>query len=750
EGRRDGFERPGYDDAAWSLAEEVGLHGDPPWGREPLADRPSPYLRREFAVSSPVRRARLHATALGVYELRLNGHRVGEDHLAPGWTGYRDRLTFQTYDVTDLLAEGGNALGAVLADGWYAGNISWFGPFQYGMRLALRAELEIQHHDGTLTRIRTDGDWRAGTGAIRYADLQNGERHDPAAEPYGWAEPGFDDSAWLPVTQVTPPPGRLEPATAPPIRVQEELRPVELRQTGPGVWVADFGQNLVGWVRLTARGNPGRPVVIRHAEVLDHDGTPYLANLRSARAADEFVAGGEQESFEPRFTFHGFRYAEISGLDGPPAEVVARVAHAAMEPAGEFECSDERLNQLQRNIVWGQRGNFVAIPTDCPQRDERLGWTGDIWAFAPTALFNYDAGAFLTSWLDDVVDAQFEDGAVTHVAPDVLSGRDRAAGSPGWGDAIVLLPWALHRLRGDTSVAARCYEPMRRWLAYLEHRSISGIFPDEGFGDWLSLGADTPKPLVGTAIFALSARQLAELAGALGRTADEREYLELHAKVRQAFRNAFVQGPGVVASGTQTAYVLAIAAGLLEEHELPRAGARLVADIRARGGHLSTGFLGTPYLLDALTSTGHLETAYGLLLQDTFPSWLYPIVHGGATTMWERWDGWTDHRGLQDPGMNSFNHYAYGAVGDWMYRTVGGLSAGSPGYADIVVRPRPGGGITWARTAHQTRHGRVEVSWRQGGSLEVTVPPNARAEVWAGDRVHRVGSGSHTFPMDSA
>ncbi|MFI7423843.1 family 78 glycoside hydrolase catalytic domain [Nonomuraea sp. NPDC049684] len=777
----EGFEQPGFDDSGWRLAEEVGLHGDPPLGREPVGDRPSPYLRREFGVPSPVRRARLYATALGVYEIHLNGARVGADHLAPGWTDYRHRVTYQTYDVTALVSEGRNAIGAVLADGWYAGNISWFGSFQYGRRLAFRAELEILHEDGTRTRLRTDTDWRAGSGAIRYADLQNGERQDLAAEPLGWTAAGFDDSGWAPAVPVSPPAGRVTASVAPPIRVHEEVAPVRVWEHRPGVWIADFGQNLVGWVRLTGRAGRDRPVVLRHAEVLDHEGGLHLANLRSARATDEFLPRGEQaETFEPRFTFHGFRYAEVSGLRAAPESITARVAHAAMEPAGEFTCSDERLDRLQRNIVWGQRGNFLAVPTDCPQRDERLGWTGDIWAFAPTALFNYDAAAFLRSWLTDVVDAQGQDGAVPHVVPDVLSGRGlspnpKEAGSPGWGDALVMLPWALHRLRGDARVVAACFEPMLRWLAYLDRRSENGIFPDEGFGDWLSIGAETPKRLVGTAIFALSARQLAGLAAALGRDADERFCLELYERVRRAFRAAFVEGPGVVASGTQTAYVLAVTAGLLEEHELPRAAARLAGDVEARGGHLSTGFLGTPYLLDALTSTGRLDVAYRLLTQDTFPSWLYPVVHGDATTMWERWDSWSHHRGLQDPGMNSFNHYAYGAVGDWMYRTVGGLAPGSPGYADIVVRPRPGGGIGWARTAHRTRHGQVEISWRLTDgrlALDVVVPPNTRAEVHVpappervteggrpaaeaegvtfdrldkGAAVYRVGAGSYAF-----
>lgn len=734
-----GWEQPEFDDSAWRFAEELGLHADPPWGREPVADRPSPYLRREFGVSRPLRRARLYATALGVYELHLNGQRVGENRLAPGWTNYRTRIPYQTYDVTDLVITGDNVLSAVLADGWYAGNIGWLGPFHYGRRLALRAEVELTHTDGSVTRLGTDESWRVGHGAVRYADLQNGERHDARCEPEGWTRSTFDASEWPAAIVARGPHGRVVGQVGPPIRVQHEIPPQSVRSIRPGTWIIDFGQNLVGWTCLTVDGEAGRRVVVRHAEVLQPDGALYTANLRSARQTDEFVLrGGGPETLEPRFTVHGFRYAEVSGWPGKldPSAMRARVAYADMERVGEFSCSGPLLNRLQQNIVWALRGNFLSVPTDCPQRDERLGWTGDAQVFASTAAFNMDVRPFFRKWLADVADAQCADGAITNVAPDVLAHQPRSArpaGSPGWGDAIAMVPWTLYRAYGDTRVATETYEPMRRWLWYLERASEGYVVPNHGFGDWLNLEAETPKDLVGTALFAITTRHVIELATVLGYLEDARQWADLYRRVRAAFRQRFVAEPGRLTSETQTAYVLAIHADLFDEHEVPCAAGHLVSDIEARGGHLSTGFLGTPYVLHVLSRTGHLDVAYRLLLQDKFPSWLYPLLHGEATTMWERWDGWTHHRGFQDPAMNSFNHYAYGAVGDWMYRTIAGIDTTSPGYRNLLIRPYPGGGLTWAGAGFAAPHGRIAVRWRyenEAFTLDTVVPPNTRAEVW--------------------
>lgn len=783
-----GWELPGFDDAAWPLAEGVGTHGAPPRGREPASYRPSPYFRREFAIDKPVRRARIYSTALGVYHLELNGSRVGTDYLAPGWTDYHRRLPYQTYDVTELLTSGANALGGIVADGWYAGNVCWFGQFQYGRTRALLAQLEIDFADGTRAVVNTDSSWQVGTGAVQYADLQNGTVEDARCEPVGWSAPGFAGE-FGPVTVEQPSCGALASAVAPPIRVHEELPARSIDRRSDGRIFVDFGQNLVGWVRLKIRGNAGDRIIIRHAEMLQHDNELYLIALRSAAATDEYVLRGDPdgEIFEPRFTVHGFRYIEITGYPGELSadDIVARVAFADMEQIGEFHCSHAPLDKLQQNIVWGQRGNFLSVPTDCPQRDERLGWTGDAQVFASTAAFNYDVRGFFRKWLTDLTDAQRPDGSVTHVAPDVLTpgmqlrnpgGGHRQSGGSGWGDALEIVPFDLYRIYGDRRFVEETFRATTYWLTWLERTADEQLRrADPVFGDWLAI-TPTPGDLVATAFFAFAARIAADSARLLDRSAEAAKYDALYSRVREAFREKYIQGGGIVASGTQTAYVLALHFGLFDEAEIPRAAERLAAEVESRNWHLTTGFLGTPYLLSVLSENGQLDAAYRLLMQDTFPSWLYPVVHGDATTMWERWDSWSDSRGFQDPGMTSFNHYAYGAVGDWIYRNIGGIDAAAPGYRDIVIRPRPGGGLTWARTAFESVHGRIATAWKREGPefvLDVTVPANTVAEVWvptndpdavresgvpAGDAdavtldrtvdgaaIYRVGSGQYAF-----
>lgn len=760
-----GWTDPGYDDRAWVLAESYGQHGVPPQGREPATYRPSPYLRREFAVTedaAPVRRARLYATALGLYEARLNGQRIGDDRLAPGWTDYAARVPYQTYDVTDLVRAGDNVLGAILADGWYAGHVGWFGAFQYGRERQFRARLEIEHADGSRSVVATDDGWRVGEGGVRYADLQNGEVVDARLEPAGWDEPssvgGFDGSGWSPAVVGRPAHGALESAVGPPIRVEHALGASRVHRRAPGRFLVDFGQNLVGWVRLRVRGTAGQRILLHHAEVLDHHGELYLDALRSARCTDEYVLRGDPagEVFEPRFTVHGFRYCEVSGYPGEleAEDITALVAHAAMDQVGEFSCSNAALDQLQRNIVWGQRGNFLSVPTDCPQRDERLGWTGDAQVFAATAAFNYDVRPFFRKWMRDLRDDQHADGAVPHVAPDIITAHwGAAAGAAGWGDAVEIVPLELWQAYGDTRLAEESLDAIASWLAYLEEQSDGLIRPDAGFADWLA-PTSTPRDLVQTAFFAYAARVGARLARLLDRPDRAREWEQLYDRVRAAFRARFVRGGGEVGSGSQTSSILALHFGLLEPDEEPRAAARLVDEIESRNDHLATGFLGTPYLLPVLCAHGHEDVAYRLLMQDTVPSWLYPVVHGDATTIWERWDSWSDSRGFQDPAMTSFNHYAYGAVGEWIYRTVGGLAPGTPGYGHVVVRPRPGGGLTWARTALATVYGPVSVSWRLDAdtfALDVTVPPNATAEIWLpAANVHAVREGGRPLEESTA
>lgn len=735
-----------WDDAQWiARARSAAATEPPPAGNDAVpsrAERLASYLRREFQVAAPVVRGRLYATALGVYEPYVNGTRVGTDYLCPGWTDYEKRVQYQTYDVTDLLRAGSNAVGAIVADGWFCGHVGMFGPEQYGRSHAFRAVLSVTHEDGSQTRVATAGAWRVSDGPLRYADLLMGETYDARAELGEWSCPGFDDSRWQRAVHDVRWPAPLVSQAEPPVRVTQELVSREPTEPRPGVWVFDLGQDMVGWARLRVRGSTGTPVVLRYAEALNPDGTIHTDNLRTAEATDVYIpAGTGEETYEPRFTYHGFRYVEVTGYPGrPPRDAIrGRVAQAAAPVTGEFTCSDPLLTQLYRNITWSQRGNFLAVPTDCPQRDERLGWTGDIQVFAPTAAFVMDVERFLVKWLRDLADAQHDSGAYPHVAPNPPH-SPLGAGAAGWGDAGIVVPAVLHERYGNSAVLEEHYAGMTAWIDYLQRDSQDLIRPADGFGDWLAVNAETPKDVVATAYFAYASRLMAHVASTLGREADADRYRALFARVREAFRTRFVDADVRVEGGTQSAYVLALHAGLLDAEERPRAARHLLGDIELRNGHLSTGFLGTPWLLDVLTDAGRLDVAYRLLRQRTCPSWLYPVTRG-ATTTWERWDGWTEERGyavpqvtqgVHTPRMNSFNHYAFGAVADWMVRTVAGLAPAAPGYRRILIRPRTGGGLAWAKAEYESVRGPVRSAWWHGEGrfrLEVTVPPGANATV---------------------
>ncbi|MFE6488415.1 family 78 glycoside hydrolase catalytic domain, partial [Streptomyces sp. NPDC057757] len=673
---------------------------------------------------------------------------------------------YQTYDVTKLLRTGPNAIGAYVAPGWYAGNVGMFGPHQYGERPALLAQLEIEYTDGTSERVTSGTGWRAAAGPIVAADLLGGETYDARKETPGWTSAGFDDRAWLDVTDAgDAAPGLIVAQVDGPVRVAEELAVKKVTEPRPGVFVLDLGQNMVGAVRLRVSGDAGTTVRLRHAEVLNPDGTLYTANLRTATATDTYTLKGQgEETYEPRFTFHGFRYVEVTGFPGTPSAkaVTGRVMHTSAPFTFEFETDVPMLNKLHRNITWGQRGNFLSVPTDTPARDERLGWTGDINVFAPTAAYTMESARFLTKWLVDLRDAQTGEGAFTDVAPMVGTVGNGVA---GWGDAGVTVPWALYQAYGDRQVLADAWPSIRAWLTYLENHSDNLLRPAGGYGDWLNIEDETPKEVVATAYFAHSADLAARTAEELGE--DSAPYLDLFERVRTAFRNAYVDAGGRVKGDTQTAYVLALSMNLVPTDLRTAAADRLVALIEAKDWHLSTGFLGTPRLLPVLTDTGHTDVAYRLLQQRSFPSWGYQIDKG-ATTMWERWDSIRPDGSFQTPDMNSFNHYAYGSVGEWMYTNIAGISAGRPGYREIVVRPRPGGDVTSARATFASVYGPISTQWRQrsnGFLLTCAVPPNTTAEVWIpakapeavththgtflrtedGCVVYRVGSGSHRF-----
>jgi alpha-L-rhamnosidase len=704
----------------------------------------APYLRRAFSVDKPVASARLYVTALGLYEARINGRRVGDGFLTPGWTDYNQRILYQTYDVTGLLAAGENVVGPILADGWYAGYVGFDAKragAHYGTTPELLAQLLITYADGSSERIVTDEQWQARDAAIRRADLLMGEAHDLRLEPHGWDTPGFTATGlagadWGAARCRSRDSRPLVADPGPPIRVTEEIAPASITRDAAGRHIIDFGQNLPGWVKIQVDGPAGVTIRIRHGEMLAGDGSLYTENLRTARQTDEFTLGGGPAVLEPRFTLHGFRYAEITGhpRDLDPADIAARVVHSDIGTAGSFESSEPWLDQLFRTIDWGQRGNFISIPTDCPQRDERLGWLGDAQIFARTACYNRDVAAFFAKWLDDVADAQDPSGAFTDVAPRLTLS---ATGAPAWGDAGVIVPWTVWKMYSDRGVLQRHFGAMTAWMDFLERANLDYLRTRElgnSYNDWLAPGGDdTPRDLLATAYWAHDAALMAEIADAIGRPDDAAGYRALRAKIGSAFADAFVSADGQVASGTQTAYVLGLHMGLIPEELRSAAADYLVAAIRRADWHLTTGFVGAGYLLPVLSSTGHTGVAYRLLEQESLPSWRYMIDHG-ATTIWERWDGWTGERGFQSPWMNSFNHYSLGSVGEWLYRFVLGIDQepGAAGFGRLLLRPHPGGSLTWARGSYLSVRGPISCGWERSGdrfTFRAELPPNVRASV---------------------
>jgi alpha-L-rhamnosidase len=728
----------------------------PDWEEDTQTSQPGPLLRHSFSVKDGIQKARLYATCLGLYELRLNSKRVGDGLLTPGWTSYRKRLLYQTYDVTDLLQTGENAIGALLGDGWYRGYMGFQGNRNlFGDRLALLLQLEITYADGQVEVISSDSAWRAVPGPIRMSDIYMGETYDAREEKPGWDRPGYDDSGWQGVRKLEHTKEIVVAQEGPFIRRREEIRPQRVFRTPKGETVLDFGQNMVGWVKLRVRGPAGTTITIRHAEVLDQEGNFYTENLREAKQTVQYTLKGlpdADEVFEPRFTFMGFQFIAVEGFPGEPTadNFTGIVLHSDTPPTGSFECSNPMLNQLQHNIIWGQKGNFVDVPTDCPQRDERLGWTGDTQVFIRTACFNMDVGAFFTKWLRDLKADQLADGSVPFVIPDTENrqaagggGLMRGAGSAAWSDAATVCPWTIYLCYGDMRLLEEQYPSMVGWVEYMHSNSDSDLVWRSGFhfGDWLDArgqGPLIPNPvtnneLIATAFFAFSTELTARAARSLGKTEEAEKYASLAVKVKEAFNKEFVTSAGRVGPNTQTAYVLALHFDLLPEQLRPAAAKRLADEVRKANYHLTTGFVGTPYLCHVLSQFGYTDVAYELLNQESYPSWLYPVKKG-ATTIWERWDGIKPDGSFQDAGMNSFNHYAYGAIGEWLYRVVAGidLDPAKPGYKHILFQPQPGGGLTWVRASLDTPYGLAECGWdlgENGLSLRVTVPPNTRSTV---------------------
>ena len=760
----------------WSepLVIEAGLLSPEDWSAQRIAaspglgphEQPALLFRREFVVDRPVVRARLYVTAHGVYEPMLNGRIVGDHVLAPGWTSYAHRLRYQSFDVGDEIVVGPNALGMVVADGWFRGHLGFTGEKAfYGDQVAAVAQLEIEHEDGASTVVVTDGSWRWSRSSIVAADLYHGETCDLRLQDDAWTRPGFDDSRW-PATAAQPLDSTVLVApTGPPVRRIETVSPVEIVRSPSGAVLVDFGVNLVGRVRLRLPDGPaGTEIRIRHAEVLEH-GELGTRPLRTARATDVVVLDGRgPHTWEPRFTFHGFRYAEVSGWPGAlmVADLEAVVLHTDLERTGAFDCSEPDVVTLHDNIVRGMRGNFLDVPTDCPQRDERLGWTGDLMVFAPTAQFLYDTSGMLTSWLCDLAVEQ-HDGVVPLFVPflDIMPPQfPRWPVEAGWGDAAVVVPWVLYERTGDAGLLARQWDSMCDWMRVFEARAGRDLdFPDGGMmlGDWLDSAAPDDEPwkarvpwqLVATAYLARSAQLMTRIADVLGRAADVARFAGLAGRAAARFRAAYVGVDGRLVDHAQTAYALALEFDLLDHDQRAGAGSDLAAQVEADGFRIGTGFLGTPFVCDALTDAGEVEAAYSLLLQRECPSWLYAVTLG-ATTVWERWNSMLPDGSINPGEMTSFNHYAFGSVADWLHRTVAGLAPGEPGYRRLIVAPRPGGAITWATASHRTPYGEASVAWRLDGSvfaLDLVVPPGTSADVRLpdGQRLDAVGSGSHTF-----
>jgi len=794
------------DTASWTMgllklddwqASYIGFRDATPIHKDPKTFflPPAQQYRKEFATAKKVRRATIYATALGIYELYVNGQRVGDAHFAPGWTDYHQRAYYNTYDVTPLVKRGRNAIGAWLADGWYSGYIGFglltgigtekIGRYTYGKTPAIMAQIEIEYTDGSHETVATDASWKTtGEGPIREADFLMGEFYDACKEQRGWANAGFDDHAWQSaiLAQSNGPqpatfyefrnpeqpgeklevkgravdlgfkrPPKLEAFPGVPVRVTEEIRPIAITSPTNGVHIFNLGQNFAGIVRLKVKGPAGTTIQLRHGEMLHPDGTLMTENLRKARAVDHYVLRGDPkgEVWAPRFTFHGFQFVEVTGYPGKLDKdaIIGLVLHSDTPFTSGFECSDPVPNRLFKNIVWTQRANFVDLPTDCPQRDERFGWTGDAQAYVRSATYNADVAAFYTKWLRELMESQRSSGTFPGYAPFPFQhGWDFGT---AWCDAAVICPWTIWQAYGDTRILERCWPFMVRFLDWRKatSRNFLGVIHGNDWGDWLNINEPTPIEYVDTAYFAGDAKLMAEMAAALGKPQETAEYRDLFGKVEAAFNEKYVKPDGTLSVNSQTAYALALQMDLMPA-ELRTAAGKVLADKLRKGetadnSGMTTGFLGTRPLLPVLTSVGENDLAVKHFQSRKFPSWGYEVEQG-ATTIWERWNSFTKDKGFggkQNAEMNSFSHYAFGAVCEWMMRTLAGIDTDGPGYRRIIIRPSPPSPgsnperepINWVKAHYDSIHGRIVSNWRRTADrfeLEATIPANTTATVY--------------------
>ena len=698
---------------------------------------PPRFLRKEFRVDKPVKRATLYVSALGNYEMSINGRSVGDDYFAPGWTDYKIRVYYNTYDVTPMVNEGTNAIGGVLADGWYAGHIGWGKKRDhYGKNPRLSGQIVIEHQDGSATVVATDSSWKANTGPMLESDFLAGETYDGRLEMDGWDKAGFDASGWFGVDVTERIAIKVEAYPTAGVKVFQEIKPLSVTEPVKGNFVFDMGTNFAGFARLKVKGKKGTKITLRFGERLKADGTVYTANLRKARVIDTYICKGTGvEIWQPKFTFHGFQYVGMTGFPGKPGKgAITGVELTSATPvAGSFECSDPRLNQLYHNICQTQRANFVDIPTDCPQRDERMGWTGDAQAYIRTACLNTDVQSFFRKWFVALMDTQDKDGDLPKVAPRIGKSVG-GSGGPAWADAGIICPWAIYEVYGDKTVLEKHYDAMAKFVRFRERSAPDHLAPKEFhcYGDWLNIEADTPKDVIYTAYTAGDAQIMAKVAAVLGKDKDVEKYNKLYEDIKLAFNKAYVNQDGIIKGNTQTAYILALWFDLVDGAMKEKAARHLIERIKERNWHLSTGFVGTRDLMHVLSKIGRTDVAYRLLFTDTYPSWLFPVKNG-ATSIWERWNSWTPEKGFGDTGMNSFSHYTYGAVGQWMFENIGGIKSEGPGYKKIVIKPYITDKLSWAKTSYDCIRGTIVSDWsvRDGKfKWSVQIPAGATATVY--------------------
>ncbi|MBX2925535.1 MAG: glycoside hydrolase family 78 protein [Chitinophagaceae bacterium] len=709
---------------------------------------PSPLLRKEFAVKKQVKTAKLYATALGVYEMYLNGKKIGDRILAPEWTDYFTRVQYQTYDVTGML-EGNNVIGAMLADGWYAGVLFTHGKPQrgnYGFDRRLLAQLEIEYMDGSTETVVTDGSWKILLdGPMKEASIFDGEVFDARYIPANWLKPGLDTQRWDDVVVDNTVALTLNAQINEPIKVVKEIRPVNVFRAPNGNYIFDMGQNMAGWVHIKLPYNPGKKIIMRHAEILMEDSTLYTQNLRTAKQTDIYIPARETTiDYEPRFTYHGFRFVEIAGLTQPPTldHVTGKVVASGASLVSGFSSSHKDVNQLWKNILWTQISNLHGIPEDCPQRDERCGWMGDAQIFCQTAIYNMDLGAFYSKWFKDIRDRQTPEGRYPNYAPQVgMVFYD----APGWTDAGMIIPWKAYLNYGDKRILEQHYESMKKFIdhVYKENPDLVRVKAvGQNYGDWVNGNTikaegyptdkgDVARDLFNTAFFAYSAQILADASNVLGKKSEYTYYNNLAKRIREVFVKEFVGKNGEIKGGTQAGYALALEFNLVPQPLRLKAAKLMVDAIAAYDYRVSTGIQTITRMMNQLSENGYAEVAYKLLESRRFPSWIYSIDQG-ATTIWERWDGYVKGRGFQRWQMNSFNQYAIGSVGEWMHNTIIGINydAAQPGYRHFILKPTPGGSLTWAKGTYHAITGKVEVSWKKQDDklmVEVDVPANTTA-----------------------